>query len=175
VHKLGLHLSTAAWLIQAPHALTAAEINSARQRAFAVGLTIETKNGNPSLSELENWATTVTILLALGVLAMTVGLVRSETAGDLRVLTATGASSRIRRTITGATAGALGLLGAVVGTSVAYLAAVCYFRSQLGERLSHVPVLDLVLIVVGLPTAAAIGGFLLAGREPSPIAHQPLE
>jgi hypothetical protein len=38
-----------------------------------------------------------------------------------------------------------------------------------------VPVLDLVLIVVGLPTAAAIGGFFLAGREPSPIAHQPLE
>ena len=146
VHKLGLHLSTTAWLIQ-----------------------------NPSLSELDNWATTAAILLALGVLAMTVGLVRSETAGDLRVLTATGAGSRIRRTITGATAGALGLLGAVVGTSVAYLAAVCYFRSQLDERLSHVPVLDLVLIVVGLPVAAAIGGFLLAAREPSAISHRSLE
>ena len=175
VHKLGLHLSTVAWLIQVPHALTAAEINSARQKAAAVGLTIETKNGNPSLAELDNWATTAAILLVLGVLAMTVGLVRSETAGDLRVLAATGAGSRIRRTITGATAGALGLLGAVVGTSVAYLAAVCYFRSQLGERLSHVPVLDLLLIIVGLPVAAAVGGFLLAGREPSAIAHQPLE
>jgi hypothetical protein len=31
------------------------------------------------------------ILIALGVLAMTVGLIRSETAGDLRTLTAAGA------------------------------------------------------------------------------------
>jgi hypothetical protein len=38
-----------------------------------------------------------------------------------------------------------------------------------------VPVLDLFLIIVGLPVAAAVGGFLLAGREPSAIAHQPLE
>jgi putative ABC transport system permease protein len=41
--------------------------------------------------------------LALAILAMTVGLIRSERAGDLRTLTATGATSRIRRTLTGAT------------------------------------------------------------------------
>jgi putative ABC transport system permease protein len=54
------------------------------------------------------------ILLARGPPAMTVGLIRSETAGELRTLTATGASSRTRRTLTGATAGALGLLGTAV-------------------------------------------------------------
>jgi len=53
---------------------------------------------------------------------MTVGLIRSETAGDLRTLTATGASSATRRTLTGATAGALAVLGAVIGTTGAYLA-----------------------------------------------------
>jgi putative ABC transport system permease protein len=119
---------------------------------------------------MDNWATTAAILLALGVLAMTVGLVRSETAGDLRVLTATGAGSRIRRTITGATAGALGLLGAVVGTSVAYLAAVCYFRSQLDERLSHVPVLDLVLIVVGFQRSVGSSS-QVASRRPFPTSR----
>jgi putative ABC transport system permease protein len=67
------------------------------------------------------------------------------------------------------------LLGAVVGTSVAYLAAIAFFRNQLDERLSHAPALDLVLIVVGLPIGVAVGGFVLAGREPSAIACQPLE
>lgn len=59
------------------------------------------------------------ILLALGVFAMTAGLIRRETAGDVRILTATGASSRTRRTVTGTTVGALGLLGALLGTAVA--------------------------------------------------------
>lgn len=175
VRKYRLHPYPAAWLIQAPHPLTAAQLNSTRQRAQALGLTIQTKNDNPSLSQLDTWATAAGMLLALGVLALTVGLVRSETAADLRILTATGATSRTRRSITSATAAGLGLLGALVGTSVAYLAAIAYFRSQLSERLSHVPTLDLILILAGLPAIAAAGGWLLAGREPSAIARQPIE
>ena len=66
------------------------------------------------------------ILLALGILAMSVGLIRSETAGDLRILAATGASGATRRTLTAATAGALGLLGAVMGTVAAYVATIAY-------------------------------------------------
>jgi putative ABC transport system permease protein len=53
----GFHASTAGWLIQAPHPLSATEINATRQRASAAGLTIETKNDSPSLSELDSWAT----------------------------------------------------------------------------------------------------------------------
>ena len=41
---------------------------------------------------------------------------------DLRTLTATGASSTTRRTLTGATVGALALLGALIGATGAYLA-----------------------------------------------------
>ena len=52
------------------------------------------------------------------------GLVRSETAGDLRTLAATGASGWTRRMLTAATAGALGLAGAVLGTVAAYTAAI---------------------------------------------------
>ncbi|MGH3068803.1 MAG: FtsX-like permease family protein [Streptosporangiaceae bacterium] len=175
VRKYGLHPHPAAWLIQTPLPLTAAQINGIRQRAEALGLTIEAKNDNPSLSQLDTWATEAGILLALGVLAMTVGLVRSEAAADLRILTATGATSRTRRGITAATAAALGLLGALVGTSVGYLAALAYFRSQLSERLDHVPALDLILILAGLPAIAAAGGWLFAGREPPAIARQPIE
>src|SRR5256885_11306977 len=50
-----------------------------------------------SLAVLGREATAAGILLALGVLAMTVGLIRSETASDLRTLTAAGASSTTRR------------------------------------------------------------------------------
>jgi putative ABC transport system permease protein len=175
VSRYHLLASPAAWLIQTPQPLTAAQINGIRQRAEALGLSIQTKNDNPSLSQLDAWATGAGIVLALGVLALTVGLVRSETASDLRILTATGATGKTRRGITAATAAALGLLGALVGTAVAYLAALAYFRSQLSERLNHVPALDLILVLIGLPAIAAVGGWLLAGREPSGISSQPLE
>ena len=64
-----------------------------RQLAGGPGdLSIESKNDAPTSSEIVNWATVFGIALALGVLAMSVGLIRSETASDLRTLTATGAS-----------------------------------------------------------------------------------
>lgn len=175
VHVLHLSVGLGGWLVQAPRKLSAAQINGARQSAAAAGMTVETKSDDPSLAQLRNWATAAGILLALGVLAMTVGLIRSESAGDLRTLSATGAGSRTRRTIAGATAGALGLLGAVLGTAVAYLATVAFFRSEIGELMRNIPVLDLVLVLLGLPVVAAAGGWLFAGRQPPAVARQPLE
>jgi putative ABC transport system permease protein len=127
-----------------------------------------------SLAPLRNGSTAAGILLALGVLGMTVGLIRSETAGDLRTLTAAGASSRARRTLTGATAGALGLLGAILGTAGSYAALLAWHRSDL-TPLHRVPVVDLIVILVGLPVIAFVGGWLLAGREPPAIARRPLQ
>ena len=71
-------------------------------------------------------------LLALGILALTVGLIRSESAGDLRILTATGATSRIRRTLTATTAGALALLGALLGVAGAYVVLLALYYDDLG-------------------------------------------
>jgi putative ABC transport system permease protein len=174
--QLKLRQSAVAWLIQAPKPLTALQINSARRVAAAAGLTIETKNDAPSIVVVRNYATAAGILVALGVLAMTIGLIRSETSGELRTLTATGASSRTRRNITAATAGALGLLGAVLGTAIAYLAVLANsWRDLVAGHASLLPWFDLLLVLVGLPVAAAAGGWLFAGRQPSAIAHQPLE
>jgi putative ABC transport system permease protein len=106
---------------------------------------------------------------------MTVGLIRSETAGDLRTLAATGASRTTRRTITAATAGALGLLGAVFGTLAAAVAGVAWARSSLSVTFGDVPTGDLLALLVGLPVVAAVGGWLLAGRQPALITRQPLE
>jgi putative ABC transport system permease protein len=106
---------------------------------------------------------------------MTVGLIRGESAADLHTLTAVGATSHTRRSITAATAGALGLLGAVLGTVVAYLAVTAFFRSELAERMAHPPILDLALVLVGLPAAAAAGGWLFAGRQPNTLTHQHIQ
>ena len=113
-------------------------------------------------------------LLALGILALTVGLIRGESAGDLRILAATGATSRIRRTLTATTAGALALLGALLGVAGAYLVLLATYYDDLGY-LSDVPVLHLALAVVGVPLAAAAAGWLLAGREPPAIARPVIE
>ena len=124
-----------------------------------------------------SWATVFGIVLALGILAMTIGLIRSETAGDLRTLAATGASSWTRRTLAGVTAGALGLAGAVLGTVAAYAAAIGYaWDNQLDglSELSSVPTASLMLILVGMPLTAALAGWLLAGREPAGLGHQPM-
>ena len=178
IRALGLHPSAAGWLIQAPHNPTAAQITDARLTAGAAGMTIETKSSTPSSAEILNWATVFGIALALGILAMSIGLIRSETARDLRTLAATGAGSMTRRELTAATAFALALGGAVLGTVAAYVAAIGYAwdnpRDGLSE-LSNVPTANLLYILVGMPLVAAVVGWLLAGREPPVISRQPLE
>ena len=123
-------------------------------------------------------ATIFGMVLALGILAMSIGLVRSETASDLRTLTATGASGTARRALTAATAAALALTGAVVGTAGAYLAAIAFFRTNKLDQLSElasVPVAVLLWIGVGMPLIAVVVSWLVAGREPPVIARRPLE
>jgi len=178
IHALGLHTSPSGWLIQAPHPPTATQITDARRTASAAGLTIETKSSTPSSAEILNYATAFGIVLALGILAMTIGLIRSETAGDLRTLSATGASSFTRRELTAVTAFALALGGAVLGTVAAYVAAIGYaWDNPLDglSELSSVPARQLLFILVAMPVIAAVVGWLLAGREPSVISRQPLE
>jgi len=170
----GLKLVTAGWFVQTRSPLTTAQINAAQHAAAAAGLTIETRQKQTTNAALRDGATAVGFLVALGVLAMTVGLIRSETANDVRTLAATGATSTTRRTITGATAGALAFLGALLGTGAAYLALIAWHRSDL-HSLTRVPYVDLAIIIVGLPLLAIAAGWLLAGREPASIAHQPLE
>ena len=178
VKQLGLHPDVSGWLIIAPHNLTAAQITNARQAAASTGMTVETRSSIPSLAVIINWATVFGIFLALGILAMSVGLIRSETARDLRTLTATGADGWTRRTITAVTAGALGLVGAVLGTGAAYIGAIAYsFDNHLDGlgSLTAIPVTNLLIILIGMPLFAAAAGWLLAGREPSTISRQPME
>jgi putative ABC transport system permease protein len=173
VAALGLQPIVAGWLVETAHTITAAQIGSATRTAAGVGLTVEAADSH-SASQLGADASVAGIVLALGVLAMTVGLIRAETANDLRTLTATGATARTRRALTGATAGSLALLGVLLGVVGAYAEAIAWYHHRLGP-LGHPPYGNLLTIAVGLPVAAAVGGWALAGRHPPAIARRPLE
>jgi putative ABC transport system permease protein len=129
-------------------------------------MTVEGRDNQTELTAIRSGATAAGTLLALGILAMTVGLIRSEAASDLRTLSATGATSITRRTLTAATGGALALLGVMLGAAGAYLALLAGYHHDLGT-LSRVPLLHLTVTIVGLPLTAAVVGWVLAGREPS--------
>jgi putative ABC transport system permease protein len=173
LRRRGWKQTPSGWLVEASRPLTSEQVAEARDFAADARLTIETRRESSSMTPIAI-ATAAGALLALAILAMTVGLIRSETAGDLRTLTATGATSRIRRTLTGATAGSLALLGALLGVAGAYLALVATYLDDLGY-LGRIPVLPLVLMVVGVPLAAATAGWLLAGREPPAVARPAIE
>jgi putative ABC transport system permease protein len=177
-----LHLQTSAgiegWLVQVPNGLTATQVTDAQRIAAAAGMGVETRNSIPSLAQIIDAATLFGIVLAIGILGLSVGLVRSEAARDLRTLSATGAGGGTRRTITATTAGALAFTGAVVGIVGGYLAAIGFFRSNSLDGLSSltsIPVANLLVILAGMPLAATVLGWLLAGRDPGGIARQPLE
>ena len=181
IRTLHLQTSVAGWFIVTNHPPSAAQIRNARFIAAEVsGMSIETKSSAPPGYEVIDLATVFGIVLALAILAMSIGLIRSETAGDLRTLTATGASGWTRRTITAATAGALGFFGAVLGTFAAYLGLIAFVRSNTlngGESalFSTVPVNNLLEILVAMPIAATVVAWLLAGREPAGLTRQAIE
>jgi len=179
VRALGLSSSviTNAWFAQSAGPLTAAEIHNAQAVAASANVSIETKDDEPTSAEVTGSATVFGFVLALCILVMSISLLRSETAGDLRTLAATGASSYTRRTITAATAAALGLLGAVLGTLAGYIGVIGWLRANSLHgglsSLGDVPVANLLTIVVGLPLVAAAAGWLLAGRQPAAMSRQP--
>ncbi len=179
MHRFHVATSTTDWLVQGAQPFTAAQISSAEHTASASQLSVESKNDQPTSFAVIGWATFFGIVIALAVLAMTVGLVRSETAGDLGKLAAAGASDYTRRTLTAVTAGTLGFLGALLGVVGGYLSMIGYLRSNslnggIGA-LGNVPVADLLLILVGMPVLATVVGWLLAGREPSGLAWRPMD
>jgi putative ABC transport system permease protein len=175
VSRYHLQTQLQGWLIQARAPLTAAQLRAVRQFGNANEVQVLTATSNPSLADFTDAATALGIVIVLSVLAMSVGLIRSETAPDLRTLTAAGASGMTRRTITAATAAALGLLGAILGTAGAVIAGMAWTHSGLTATAGGVPPSDLLILLIGLPLVAAVGGWLFAGREPPAIARQPLE
>jgi putative ABC transport system permease protein len=174
MRRFGLTQMSIGWLVETTTPLTNTQLAAVRDIAAHAGLTIEARDTQRGLGTTRTAATIAGMLLALAILAMTVGLIRSEAGRDLRTLTATGATSNTRRAITAATAAALALLGGLVGALAAYLALIAGYLDDL-DPLKHVPLMRLAVLVLGLPLIAAAAGWLVSGREPSAVAHSTMD
>lgn len=178
VRRLGLHPIVAGWLLQSSQPFSAAQVRQAQVTAAESNMTVEGRNSLPTSSAILTWATVFGLAIALAILAMSVGLIRSESAHDLATLAATGASTRVRRGITATTTLALGIGGSVLGVIGGYVAVIGYLRSNplLGlGALANVPLKFLLILVIAIPAAGSVAAWLLAGREPRGLARQPIE
>jgi putative ABC transport system permease protein len=170
VRRHGWDTVPVGWLVTAGSPLSSAEEGDAREVAASAGMTVEVRRDR-SPTSLRLGAIGAGSLLALAVVAMTVGLVRSEATGDLRTLTAAGATSAMRRGLTAWTAGTLAFLGVALGGLGAYLALASGYARDLGV-LADVPVAELAVLAAGIPLLAAGAGWALGGREPSSLIRR---
>jgi putative ABC transport system permease protein len=119
-------------------------------------------------------ATGVGAFVALCILGLTIGLIRSEAGRDLQTLVAAGATSFTRRALTAATSGALALLGSMLAIAGSYIALIAIYLDKPGE-LAAVPIVELATLLFGLPLVAAAAGWLVTGREPAVITRHALD
>ncbi len=174
IERNGWATGRVGWIVESPHALSSGQIRAARAAAAAAGLQIEVREVQDGPAAVRNGATLVGVLMAMAIVAMAVGLIRSESARDIRTLTATGAGALTRRAMTASTAAALAIPGVVLGTAGAYVGMIAAFHDEL-DRLTPIPFGNLLWIAVGLPLIVTVLGWLLGGREPKTIARRALD
>lgn len=175
VQRMGLKTQTLGWLVDSASTVTDSQLKDFRDLARSNGLTIETRDNQHSLAELRMGASAAGLLLALGILAMTVGLIRAEGARDARLLVATGAPRSVRRTINATTAATLALGGVVLGVVMAYAGLMAAYAHRLHILRSHIPVEYLLVEVVGVPLIAALCGWLLVSRQSETLGRTVLD
>jgi putative ABC transport system permease protein len=174
LRKLGLPQQTSGWLLETDHPLTKNDVRAARSAAADSGMLVEARSEQASLLATRTIATAAGVLVALALLAMTIGLIRSEAGRDMQTLVATGAASSTRRALTASTSGSLALLGSVLGIGGAYLGLGAIYLDRISD-LSHPPLPELATLLLGLPLVAAAAGWLLSGREPVVIVRHALD
>ncbi|MEP7203191.1 MAG: ABC transporter permease [Ilumatobacteraceae bacterium] len=170
----GLQSTPIGWILESAQQVTDVQLSSARQIAARSGFEIEARHGPASRGAIKAGATAVGALFALVIVAMTVGTIRGEAAGELRTLTATGASGMIRRALTATTAASLAAAGVILGTIGAYLGLIGAYMRHL-SRLGDVPIANLLFALVAVPLLGGAVGWCLGGREPSTFAQQSVD
>jgi putative ABC transport system permease protein len=162
------------WLIDAADPVSSGEVGAARDIALGAGLLVEPPERHASLQAIRWQATGTGLAVALGVLAATAGLLRREAEPDLRTLTAAGATTRIRRSLSASSCAALSLLGGVLGTAGAYLGLAAGHLDDPGHLLP-VPIVPLLVLVVGTPLLAASISWMVSGRAPASLSRAVIE
>jgi putative ABC transport system permease protein len=166
----GVRTQRAGWLITSPHTLSDATLSRIRSVAAGAGLELETRDAHADLTDVRTGASIAGVLVALCILAMTIGLLRSEVAHEVRTLTAVGGTSFTRRALTASTAATLALVGVVLGGGAAYAALVAGYWPNTDE-LHPVPMSDLLAIAIGFPLLATAISWVVGGRDPAHVGR----
>ena len=174
LQKHGWQTRRSGWLLEAAQPITAEHRASLRDHAAAAGLTVEFRDPQNALGTIRLAATVVGVLVALGVIGLTLGLLRVETNNDLRTLTATGAPRSVRRSLSAATGASLATTGTLLGVGLAYAGLIAAYASNL-DPLLRVPVAHISVLVAGVPALAAAASWLVAGKEPPMLRRAPIE
>lgn len=170
----GWTATPAGWLLQGDQPIGGDLRRTIRDQAADAGLTVEFRDQQAALGTLRTGATAAGVLAALSVLALTLGLVRSEAGDQLRTLTAAGATSTFRRNLSAANASTLAATGVLLGTLVAYGGLAAGYADDL-TSLRPIPYVNLGIMLIGTPLLAGLAGWLLAGREPPTLKRTPVE
>ena len=175
--RLGLTAVSEGVLVRGQHAITPAELRAARAAlAPYPDLSISAGPGTAPRSVSSSLLTLmfgVSAAVALAVVAAMVALAQAEGSHERRALAAVGASPGALRRTSGAAAGLLALLGAVLAVPAGLLPLVAIYAAQPAGVPLSVPWAGLAACVAIVPALAAAGGALLTstrtgGRGPRP-------
>jgi hypothetical protein len=175
--RLGLADITQGALVRGRHAITPAELRAARAAlAPYPDLSISAGPGTPPRSVSASLLALmfgVSAAVALAVVAAMVALAQAESSPERHALAAVGASPGALRRTSGAAAGLLALLGALLAVPAGLLPLVAIYAAQPAGVPLSVPWVRLAACVAIVPALAAAGGAGLTntrtgGRGPRP-------
>ncbi|MGI9615257.1 MAG: FtsX-like permease family protein, partial [Acidimicrobiales bacterium] len=158
VESNGWETATVGWIVVADEPLQAADFEALRTAAgeqLAIEAPIEPAKRTP----LRLVSTAVGVAIALGVVGAALTMLTAESAGNLRILQAIGASPATRRRISAATAALLAVAGASIAIPIGYLALVVLLADEFTDYRFVVPWPSLLMVTVVLPALAGALGW----------------
>lgn len=172
VRKQGWETVTVGWMLVIPAPIDTRTL-AALQGAANDDVLIEVHQVRSARSSVVAITAVAGSALALAVLAMTVSLIRAESASQTRTLAAIGARRTTRRTISAVTAGLLALAAAILAIPTGYLALAVAMSDPDTNYPFVVPLVPLGIVLVAVPVIAVAGAWLLHGGEPPYLAKTP--
>ncbi|MGI9615562.1 MAG: FtsX-like permease family protein [Acidimicrobiales bacterium] len=158
VESNGWETATVGWLVVADELLQPTDFDSLKTAA-GEQLAIETPIEPATRTPLRLASTAVGAAIALGVVGAALTMLTAESAGNLRLLQAIGASPGTSRRLSAATAALLAAAGAVIAIPSGCLALVVLLADEFTDYRIVVPWPSLLMVTVVLPALAAAVGW----------------
>ena len=158
VEANGWETAPVGWLVVADQPLQPVDFDML-QTAAGDRLVIETPIEPATRTPLRLVSTAIGAVIALGVVGAALTMLTAESAGNLRILQAVGASPGTRRRLSAATAALLAAAGALIAIPIGYLALVVLLADEFTDYRFVVPWPSLLMVTVLIPALAAALGW----------------